>query len=349
MTIDTVGWDIGGAHIKVAVLDHTGCIVRLIQRECPLWKGLALLNQNMQQILAELNIREALHAVTMTGELVDLFDNRDEGVAAILGVVSQELLSDKTLVFTAGKGFLPVQEVSSKDYRAIASANWLASGLWLAEIRESGLIVDIGSTTTDFILIEDNKVMSRGYSDFDRMRYDELVYTGVVRTPVMAIADTVPFEGESVGVIAEHFATMADIYRLTGELPDYADQWPAADGGEKDNQGSTRRLARMIGRDLASADHSMWNRLARYLRERQLAKIQSACEKQLSRSSKGSHGFIGAGVGKFLVKDLAIRCGASYIDFSTLFPQHKSNDCFKLSDCAPVVSVASLMRQTVCR
>ena len=346
MHIDIVGWDIGGAHIKAAALDQNGCVVRVIQRDCPLWKGLSYLNEALERISMELNYSNACHAVTMTGELVDLFGDRLEGVLAILDAIDQQLSPATVSVFAGRYGFLPSNEISEKNYQAVASANWLASGLQVAQQTESALFADIGTTTTDLILIDHNQVKVRGYTDYERMRYDELVYTGIVRTPVMAIVDRVLFEGESVGIMAEHFATMADVYRITGELSEYADQLPAGDNGEKTIDGSVRRLARMIGRDSNSADHSKWCRLARWLREQQIMKIRLACEKQFSRISGDNQCIIGAGVGRFLLKDLARSFGVPYIDFGSLFSYKSPTDCFDPADCAPVVSVANLLKHS---
>ncbi len=70
---------------------------------------------------------------------------------------------------------------------AIASANWLASAAFVATKVSQGLFIDIGSTTADFVVLSDGKPQNRGYSDAERMRFEELVYTGVVRTPLMAL------------------------------------------------------------------------------------------------------------------------------------------------------------------
>ena len=45
----------------------------------------------------------------------------------------------------------------------------------------------------------------------------------------------------------EYFASMADVYRILGELPEGADMHPAADEREKTSPASCARLARMIG------------------------------------------------------------------------------------------------------
>ncbi|MGR9099789.1 MAG: hydantoinase/oxoprolinase family protein, partial [Gammaproteobacteria bacterium] len=76
---DIAGWDIGGAHLKAALVDDNGAVVRVVQRPCPLWRGLEELRAAVAEISREFSLEHCRHAVTMTGELVDLFPNRAEG------------------------------------------------------------------------------------------------------------------------------------------------------------------------------------------------------------------------------------------------------------------------------
>ena len=39
------GWDIGGAHLKVARCDPQGHLIDVIEIACPLWKGIEQLQQ----------------------------------------------------------------------------------------------------------------------------------------------------------------------------------------------------------------------------------------------------------------------------------------------------------------
>ena len=78
----------------------------------------------------------------------------------------------------------------------------------------------------------------------------ELVYTGLVRSFVMAIAERAPFAGRWSPLINENFATMADVHRILGTLPEGADQMATADGRAKTVAASRARLARMVGRDV---------------------------------------------------------------------------------------------------
>lgn len=349
MTVEVIGWDIGGAHLKAAALNGAGEIIAAIQEPCPLWQGMDRLHDAMSRILDTVSPQPGCrHAVTMTGELVDFFENREQGVLALVQAMTQRCLQHTVRIFAGYDGFLDAKAITPESAPRIASANWLASALWVAENLREAVFMDIGSTTTDIALIHGHRVETRGYTDYERMRYDELIYSGIVRTPAMALADRAPFEGEWVGLMAEHFATTADIYRLCGELPEHGDQMPAADGGEKTVAGSARRLARLFGRDLASASMKQWRQAARFFRERQLVKLRSALDCQLSRGLiSDDASLIGAGVGRFLVRELAARSGFSYKDFSELFSMLMSQNDFQASDCAPAAAVACLAMREV--
>jgi probable H4MPT-linked C1 transfer pathway protein len=342
-----IGWDIGGAHLKAAVLNETGQVIGIVQEPCPLWQGIEPLMKALDRVFDALSIgADCRHAVTMTGELVDYFHHREQGVLQLTQLMAERCGSEALLVFAGSDGFLKPENITPLEVIKIASANWLASAFWVAEKLKEALFIDIGSTTTDLVTIAEHRVMTRGYTDYERMRYDELFYSGVVRTPIMAFADQLPFEGEWISLMAEHFATTADLYRLTGELPERADLLPSADGDEKTIPGSARRLARLVGRDLESAPLATWRQAARFLREQHLGKIRWAIDRQLSRgllSEKGS--WVGAGVGRFLVRELAARSGYSYVDFNDLFSMATPQNSLNTADCAPAAAVAGLAKR----
>jgi len=45
MKSDLVGWDIGGAHVKAAVMNADGEVTGIYQQPSPLWKGMEHLQQ----------------------------------------------------------------------------------------------------------------------------------------------------------------------------------------------------------------------------------------------------------------------------------------------------------------
>jgi len=342
MQANIVGWDIGGAHVKAAVIG-AGKIIAVYQQPCPLWKGLDQLQHAVNSIMQELAGSNLCHAMTMTGELVDLFDNRDDGVKQIIQTMTDLLPGSEILVFAGQQGFLKPSQIEAGHYLSIASANWLASVSFTAQKVGNGLFVDCGSTTTDILLLKDGQVLAEGYTDYQRLISQELVYTGIVRTAVMAVTQIAQDQGKQIGLMAEYFATMADVYRVTGELNEAHDQTDTADGAEKTIPASAKRLSRMIGCDFYPDELPRWRQFAENIRSRQIQQIQQSCEARLSKHRLlPDNPLIGAGVGRFLVKRIALNLGRPYLDFSDLFPVAGIESDMTAADCAPAASIAYL-------
>jgi (4-(4-[2-(gamma-L-glutamylamino)ethyl]phenoxymethyl)furan-2-yl)methanamine synthase len=335
------GWDVGGAHLKAARIDASG-VRDVVQLPCPLWQGSRHLEQAVRQVTERFGA-SPYHAVTMTGEMADLFANRREGVACIANTMQQSLAGAEVRIFAARRGF--VEPVQAAEFASdIASANWYASAAWTAQHEADVVLIDVGSTTTDIVPIAGGKVSARGLRDAERLRLEELVYSGVARTSLVSVAQGAPFDGQWYPLMDERFATMADVYRLTGKLAEHADQYASADGAEKTPRASARRLARMIGFDAEDAPLAAWQGLADYFAARQAAHIERAVLRQLSRADIAqSSTFVGAGVGRFIVKELAVRTEKRYVDFAALSPASPAEHDW-ISNCAPAVAVALLMQ-----
>jgi (4-(4-[2-(gamma-L-glutamylamino)ethyl]phenoxymethyl)furan-2-yl)methanamine synthase len=331
------GWDLGGAHLKVAQALPGGRLVTVLLVPCRLWLGMDEFTRALSEARRQLQPARH-HGVTMTGELADLFADRAEGVTRLSQAMTAAFPGDDIRLYAGDHGF--VTDVD--DWRSIASANWHASVRFVARCLPSALFVDVGSTTTDIVPVQGGRIDAIGYADDERLIAEELVYTGVTRTPVMAVVETVPFAGQRQRLMAEHFATMADVHRLTGELPQGADQLPAADGRGKTPDDSARRLARMLGRDLRSATMEDWRRLAVHLAERQQQVLQSAIDRTLSRGILGNDApIVGAGIGRFLVRELARRLHRPYVDFGELVSGEPAAREWA-ARCAPAAAVAIL-------
>lgn len=339
-----IGWDLGGAHLKAARLDASGRVLDVVQVACPLWQGLQHLHSAVNVANRALGSAPR-HAVTMTGEMVDLFATRGEGVSNLVAAIAERLAGQDVCFYAGERGFLDAA-AAIRDPAAVASANWMATAALVAARQPSAFLIDIGSTTTDLVPVHAGRVRARGHDDASRLVTGELVYTGVVRTPVMALVRRVPFAGVWNPLMAEYFATMADVYRLLERLPEGADQHPAADGGEKTVEASARRLARMLGRDIDAASLADWHGLAEWLAGVQLRRIGHTVAQLWSREQLPDDApVVAAGVGRFLVADLAARHGRRCMDFANLFSCAQGVNG-RVSDCAPAVAVAWLLLRT---
>ncbi len=338
-----IGWDLGGAHLKAARLDPQGRIGPVVQVACPLWQGMEQLEAALGAALGQVGAARR-HAVTMTGEMVDLFPDRAAGVTRLAAAMHDWLSPAELRFYAGGAGFFPADQVAGHTAE-LASANWLASATCVAAQLPDVLFIDVGSTTVDLVPIVAGKVVARGRNDYERLVAGELLYTGVVRTPLMALAPAVPFGGESVPLMAEFFATTADVYRLTEQLPEGADLHPAADGGEKSVAGSACRLARMIGRDADSAPLDAWRALAAWFGALQLRRVEEACDRlRAVHALSDAAPIVLAGVGRFLARDIATRRGWACLDFAEHLSA-ESGAIERASDCAPAVAVAWLLQR----
>ena len=334
-----MGWDLGGANLKLARVE-AGRVVDVAQIPCPVMQDRGKFDAALEAAMP-LVPAGAVNAVTMTGELSDVFADRTEGVAYLVAMMRRALPGQTLRVYGGRAGFLAAEDAAA-HVSDIASANWHATAALAASRVRDGLLVDIGSTTTDLVPFREGGVTARGYSDGERLTDHELIYAGVVRTPVMAIAREAPFQDRMQGVAAERFGTMADVYRLTGDLAQDADPYPTPDHCGKSVEESAARLARMLGRDANEAPFAEWVAVAQHFAECQLAHIELAAATLIAREAlDASAPIVGAGCGRFLAERLAARLGRPYLDVAELTavaPEARE----MAARCAPAVAVALL-------
>ena len=311
---NVIGWDVGGAHVKACLLQR-GEVIDVAQWACPLWQGMEKLAPVVQAACARWpGLGSVQHAVTMTGEMVDLFAHREDGVRRIAAELARLLAvpsaatqgadANAVYFFAGDAGWCRGVDVASR-WEAIASANWLATARHAALHFGDGFLVDVGSTTTDLIAFESGRVTSTGRTDAQRLASGELVYHGVVRTPLCALARRIAWRGAPHNVMNEFFATSADVYRLTGELDAAHDLYPSADSAAKDLPATRQRLARMVGLDQREGSADDWLAFARSWREAQVAEIGSQLRRVMAAHRLGREAVVvSAGCGDFLVPDV---------------------------------------------
>ena len=329
------GWDIGGAHVKLAFIkDNNLCVY---QWDCPLWKGVHELVDVLQRAFKEIPRSIVNHHVTMTGELVDIFVSRDQGVKEIMRIFLEQVDNKSNVKFFSRTGLVSYEQALS-DTQSIASANWVASGRCVSRIGASAIFVDMGSTTTDVLSINDKNLKLNGLTDFERLRSGELVYTGVVRSCVNTLCQQIPYKGDMIPLMAEYFAVSSDIYRILDWLPSHADYGNTMDGQPKDKASSMRRLARMIGEDYRYEDSDEWVSVAEYVAGQQMEMIKKSIKKLLCEDTNAVT-IVGAGVGRFVIERLASNLSIHYQDFTDYIVPDGIEFGANAADCAPAVAL----------
>jgi hypothetical protein len=306
----TVGWDIGGVNTKAARLVCRGDgmpSLRTAEQYFEIWKGKERLPSILRTLSRALGPADAM-AVTMTAELSDVFQTKAEGVRYVVRSVRRAFPDLPIYGLDVDGGFVDLRR-PLKDPRALAATNWLATARLLAKFRPDCLLVDIGSTTTDIIPIVEGRVVAEGRTDTERLLTGELLYTGVLRTPVSAITAVLPVRRRLCPVATEYFAISGDVYRILGRLEARDYSCPSPDGRGTDQAATRRRLARMVCADAESLSKRELIRMARHVHEAQRDQIVAAMRRVVRRHRRRVLPVITAGLGTFLARDAARSLG----------------------------------------
>jgi probable H4MPT-linked C1 transfer pathway protein len=329
-----LGIDIGGANIKYA--DSHG---RTHAVEFPLWLRADELADRLRNDLLPFTDCDFV-AATMTGELADCFLDRHEGVFQIADALHKacQRCGLSTPKFYAVDGQFYDAEAAAERVDLVAAANWHALATWVAtHYRRRGLLIDIGSTTTDLIPFAGGRVSTDAETDFDRLAESSLLYLGGQRTPVCSVVEHLSFRGKVVPVMREVFATMADARLLLGFLSAESGDLSTADGKPFDRLHSTNRIARMIGLDHRHVRCEDAVKLAAEIHGRAKTCVLEAYRVLLQR------------FGPFELMVVSGHAADLFEDVSPAGPVVRFQDEFgdSLSRCAPAYAVARLLKSRV--
>ncbi len=312
-------YDIGGANTKKLLLDTKTGRIKSVIVFFPVWKKKAELKLFLQSIKENADCA----AVTMTAELCDCFSSKAEGVKYI--TAECEKVFKNPFYLRSDKKILRFSEI--KNPLKLAAANFAASIYFLEKKFVEGLLVDIGSTTTDIIPFKKDEILY-GRTDLERLRKNQLVYTGMLRTPISAIVDRVPFKRQRVRISSEHFAITADVYNVLGMLKNYSCDIP--DGGKgKRKKDSMRRVARLLCADLDEMGEKEVTKICEHVHKKQVELVAEALRKVAKKS--GVKAYV-CGAGKELAKEACKLAGINSTDLSRITRAYDNLPCLGLAE-----------------
>jgi probable H4MPT-linked C1 transfer pathway protein len=327
--------DIGGANLKAA--DGAGFAV---SHPFPMWENPRQLTDALRAMIALVPKVDHI-AATMTGELADCFTTKAEGVKFILAALQVAADGRHTRVYLTNGKLVSLQTATRQPLLA-ASSNWHAlasfAGRYVPE--GSGLLIDVGSTTCDMIPMVDGVPVTIGKTDPNRMVNGELVYSGVQRSPVCAIASLVPWRGRKCPLAQELFATMWDVYLMLGDLPEEPNATNTADHRGATKVAARDRLARSICADRETFSETDARLVADALAQAQLRKIAAIAVQLIARLQQPPHTVVISGRGEFLARRILdeLKLKAAVVSLSReLGPE--------LSRCAPAHALAVIARE----
>ena len=176
----------------------------------------------------------------------------------------------------------------------------------MADAHPDALLIDVGSTTADVIPIAAGRVAANGRNDLERLLAGELVYTGVLRTNLAAIAPRVPVRGARCPVASECFAISADIHLVLGHLVPEAYRCPTPDGRPATLAFARERIARLVCADAEQLDAVEVDAIAAFLYGEQLRQLEDAARRVQAPLAHDAP-VVAVGCGAFMGREIAAR------------------------------------------
>jgi probable H4MPT-linked C1 transfer pathway protein len=290
-----LGIDVGGANLKVA----DGATFAATH-PFALWKQPDDLPLRLRQVIAESPPCDHVVA-TMTGELADCYANKMEGVERILSAL-EEAVASRHLRIYACDGRFVTAAVAHRQPATVAAVNWHALARFVARFTRhpQALVVDIGSTTTDILPLDETQLAGIPTTDTQRLASGSLLYTGVSRSPVCAVARRTPYRNDVVPVAQELFATVRDVYLLLGDLPEDPTDSNTADGKAATKAMARVRMGRMLCADETEFHHKDAAIFAQSVAEDHTALVAEALRAWLENDAEAD--VVLSGCGEFLAR-----------------------------------------------
>ena len=293
-----IGIDIGGANIKISDGKRFA-----LSSPFALWQHPEKLEQELRQLLTQCPDHQWV-AATMTGELTDCFENKQAGVNFIVDALCQAS-KQPARFYLLNQQFVD-SDTCKQHYSLAAASNWHAIANYLANNFQQpnettdGILIDIGSTTTDVIPYTRQKVLAIGTNDYERLTNNELVYTAVVRSALNGILKSVEHRGQVCPTMNEMFATTLDTNIVLGHLAENTNTFYSADGNSTSKQSCLNRLARVIGKDNLSFTHQDAMELSQQYFDQQTKMVSDAIQAVVERCNFHDFQFVVSGQGEFL-------------------------------------------------
>jgi probable H4MPT-linked C1 transfer pathway protein len=310
--VPVIGLDVGGANTKAAVVDGGGP-ARIVSEPFEVWREPGAMSEVIASVVARLGLGDTPVAMTTTAELVDVFASKREGVLHVLEAAGNALPGRRVRVMTTAGELVSLEQARAAPLRC-AAANWMATALLVARSMPDAILVDCGGTTTDLIPIVAGAVVAQGGTDVERLLAGELVYTGALRTNLAAVLSHVPIGGRPCPVSSELFAIAADAHLLRGSLTPEQSTCSFPDGRGAARSEVRRRLARVVCADPDQLADGDLEAIAAAVEEAQVTSIAAALERLTDRVRAGAP-VVAVGVGAFLARSAAERCGLEVCEF----------------------------------
>jgi len=346
--MNTIGLDIGGANLKAVLLrDDQRERIRAIEVPFAMWTRWRELQSTLSEIVDQIDPEQSCRriAVTMTGELADCFTSKKEGVAYIADAVGKMARGNPVFIYQVDGNWSRC-EAAEENWQLIAASNWHAMARIGAKFlpQQTGLIIDVGSTTTDVTLVANGQPQAVGANDFTRLENLELIYAGAGRTPVCSLIQSVNVDDQNIPLAREFFATISDALIHAGLMPEDLEVENTADGRSNSKTNAAHRLARMVCSDAAEISSAVIDSIAsqtiKIYRALLINAIKRAIQGAIDESEASIESVLLVGSGSFLAEQILAE---EFPQLTQIALSQRINSA--VNTCGPAYAVAALLRE----
>ena len=334
-----IGWDIGGAHTKISIIDSKKVKTRVFNIE--LWRNEGLIT--LEKIINNRDIipTNTSHCITLSAEMCDIFSYRTKGINILLSLFKKNALN--TYVYT-NNGIKKMSRL--RNVKSAASMNWLATAEFVSKFVDDIIIIDIGSTTTDFIVIKNKIIINKRVDDFTGMKNNELLYLGCLRTPIYAVTEEIKDLKNIYKIIPENFSSLADIYQILNIVDIKNDYSRRLDGRSKTLLNSYKRISRSFGFDYTKNHKNLVDKLCKKIMRIHVDKLYASLEKIIKKNSfKNNNVKIASiGIGSQITKNMINRYNLKNIDMDKILQCYPVKYNSSTLTHFPSFAVAALLR-----
>jgi len=285
-----IALDIGGVYIKSAlVVEKNGGIEiqRTVRNPYNFRIHAADLKDSLTtELVSHLSGDSNVDAiiVTITAETVGIFSTIGDGIKTITSICEQAFPQIRIGYISVNGEFCDVKAVM-KNPMKFASANWVATATLAAQTINNGLFIDIGSTTTDIIPIKNGQVVPRETTDLGRLKSGELIYSGIQRTYIAHIVDSLPYNDTDIPLAAEIRCFTAHVYVVLKILGEFKMLHPITGRNMKITRDyALDMIARSVCGDRNMLNDSVLLKMADHVRFEQCNKLINSLKRIINRN-----------------------------------------------------------------
>ena len=318
-SITKIGWDIGGAHLKYCVISNDSDIIWYDIIDFEFWKEY----KKFKNIVIKINSiyskknHHTENYFTMSAEMCDCFDNRDDGVDYIV----KQIIESKCVSYIFTKnGFQNSLKINKASFKYIGSFNWYATALYISSLFSDIIAIDFGSTTCDFLIIKNGKIKNKRTSDITGLQSHELLYTGCARTPIYAHTNEITYKNKSYKIIPEQFSSMSDIYIILDKLPVDDIYSKALNMNDHSKINACKRISRSFGFDFAYNKLDLIKYLSKQIYDIQIKLIENNIlfHKRKYFNENKKLDIMGLGLGHRAISHIGQKNNFNYIDINNI-------------------------------